>query len=115
MIIKDGEYADIPTPTGPMRLHLFRPVAAGRYPGLHLYSEIYQITGPIRRMAAFLAGQGYLVVAPEVFTSLKSRAPCWPMTRPAPIAATTSKSPMRSRPSTGVLRPGRISAAPFSG
>jgi dienelactone hydrolase len=67
MIIKDGEYADIQTPTGPMRLHLFRPVAAGRYPGILLYSEIYQITGPIRRMAAFLAGQGYLVAAPEVY------------------------------------------------
>jgi len=39
-----------------MRLHLFRPAAAGRYPGILLYSEIYQITGPIRRMAAFLAG-----------------------------------------------------------
>jgi carboxymethylenebutenolidase len=67
MIIKDGEYADIPTPTGPMRLHLFRPAAAGRYPSILLYSEIYQITGPIRRMAAFLAGQGYLVAAPEVY------------------------------------------------
>ena len=53
MIIKDGECADITTPTGPMRLHLFRPAAAGRYPGILLYSEI-------RRMAAFLAGQGYL-------------------------------------------------------
>jgi carboxymethylenebutenolidase len=50
-----------------MRLHLFRPAAAGRYPGILLYSEIYQITGPIRRMAAFLAGQGYLVAAPEVY------------------------------------------------
>src|ERR1700756_144996 len=67
MIIKDGECADITTPTGPMRLHLFRPAAAGRYPGILLYSEIYQITGPIRRMAAFLAGQGYVVGAPEVY------------------------------------------------
>ena len=66
MIIKE-EFADIATPTGPMRLHLFRPVAAGRYPGILLYSEIYQITGPIRRMAAFLAGQGYVVGAPEVY------------------------------------------------
>jgi len=32
MIIKE-EFADIATPTGPMRLHLFRPAAAGRYPG----------------------------------------------------------------------------------
>jgi hypothetical protein len=28
MIIKE-EFADIATPTGPMRLHLFRPAAAG--------------------------------------------------------------------------------------
>ena len=54
MIIKE-EFADIATPTGLMRLHLFRPAAAGRYPGILLYSEIYQITGPIRRMAAFFA------------------------------------------------------------
>ena len=38
-----------------------------RYPDILLYSEIYQITGPIRRMAAFLAGQGYVVGAPEVY------------------------------------------------
>jgi carboxymethylenebutenolidase len=54
-----------------MRLHLFRPAAAGRYPGILLYLEIYQITGPIRRMAAFLAGQGYLVAAPEVYHEFK--------------------------------------------
>ncbi len=28
MIIKE-EFADIATPTGPMRMHLFRPAAAG--------------------------------------------------------------------------------------
>ena len=54
MIIKDGEYADIPTPTGPMRLHLFRPATAGSYPGILLYSEIYQITSPIC-LISFLA------------------------------------------------------------
>ncbi|MBV9863554.1 MAG: dienelactone hydrolase family protein [Alphaproteobacteria bacterium] len=67
MIIKEHAFADIATPTGPMRLHLFQPAAPGRYPGLLLYSEIYQITGPVRRMAAFLAGQGFLVGAPEVY------------------------------------------------
>ena len=49
-----------------MRLHLFRPAVAERYPGILLYSEIYQIAGPIRRIAAFLVGPGYLVPAPEV-------------------------------------------------
>jgi carboxymethylenebutenolidase len=67
MIIKEHAFADIATPTGPMRTHLFEPAASGRYPGIVLYSEIYQITGPVRRMAAFLAGQGFVVAAPEVY------------------------------------------------
>ncbi len=67
MIIREHATADIATPTGPMRLHVFQPAAAGRYPGIVLYSEIYQITGPVRRMAAFLAGHGLIVVAPEVY------------------------------------------------
>jgi carboxymethylenebutenolidase len=50
-----------------MRLHVFQPAEAGRYPGLLLYSEIYQITAPVRRMAAFLAGHGFVVAAPEVY------------------------------------------------
>ncbi|HZK90420.1 MAG TPA: dienelactone hydrolase family protein [Stellaceae bacterium] len=67
MIIKEHAFDDIATPTGPMRTHLFAPAAPGRYPGIVLYSEIYQITGPVRRMAAFLAGQGFVVAAPEVY------------------------------------------------
>ena len=67
MIIKEHAVADIDTPTGRMRTHLFEPQAPGKYPGIVLYSEIYQITGPVRRMAAFLAGQGFVVAAPEVY------------------------------------------------
>jgi carboxymethylenebutenolidase len=72
MIIKEHAFADIATPTGAMRVHLFEPAAPGRYPGVVLYSEIYQITGPVRRMAAFLAGQGFLVAAPEVYHEFES-------------------------------------------
>jgi carboxymethylenebutenolidase len=67
MIIKDNEVVELATPTGPMRAHVFRPQAPGRYPGILLYSEIFQVTGPIRRTAAFLAGHGYVVVAPEIW------------------------------------------------
>ncbi len=67
MIIRSDETADIGTATGAMRLHLFRPALEGRYPGVVLYSEIYQVTDPIRRLAAFVAGQGYLVAVPEVY------------------------------------------------
>ena len=71
MTITDSESADLPTPTGPMRTYVFRPVAGGRYPGLVLYSEIFQVTGPIRRMAAMLASHGFLVTVPEIFHELE--------------------------------------------
>ena len=71
MTIKDGEHVDIPTSTGPMRMHMFRPAAPGKYPGVVFYSEIFQITGPIRRAAAMLAGHGYVVAAPEIYHELE--------------------------------------------
>jgi len=71
MTITDGEHADIPTQTGPMRTYIFRPAAGGKYPGVVLYSEIFQITGPIRRIAAMLAGHGYVVSVPEIYHGLE--------------------------------------------
>jgi carboxymethylenebutenolidase len=71
MIIKDDESADIKTPTGPMRTYIFRPAAEGRYPGLLLYSEIFQATGPIRRTAAMLASHGFVVAVPEIYHELE--------------------------------------------
>ena len=71
MVIKDTEFVDVPTPSGPMRAHIFRPAAAGKYPGIVFYSEIFQITPPIRRAAAMLAGHGYVVAAPEIYHELE--------------------------------------------
>ena len=62
---------DLATPTGPMRTAVFRPAAPGRYPGLVLYPEIFQLTGPIGRTAALLAGHGYVVAVPEVYHELE--------------------------------------------
>jgi carboxymethylenebutenolidase len=67
MTIIDHEFADLATPSGPMRTFVFRPATEARYPGLVLFSEIFQVTGPIRRTAAFLAGQGFVVAVPEIF------------------------------------------------
>ena len=61
------EQVEVATPTGPMLLHIVRPSAKGRYPGIVFYSEIFQVTGPIRRTAAQLAGHGYVVAMPEVY------------------------------------------------
>jgi carboxymethylenebutenolidase len=71
MIIDDTDSLDIHTPTGSMRTYLFRPTAEGRYPGLVLFSEIFQVTGPIRRTAAMLASHGFVVAVPEIFHELE--------------------------------------------
>ena len=71
MIIRENEFVDLATPTGPMRTQIFRPVAAGKYPGLVLFSEIFQITGPIRRSAALLAGHGFMVAVPEIYHEME--------------------------------------------
>jgi carboxymethylenebutenolidase len=71
MILQQERAVDVATPTGPMRTYLLQPAAKGRYPGVILFSEIFQATGPIRRFAAFLAGHGYLVAIPEVYHELE--------------------------------------------
>src|SRR6266516_1399638 len=71
MVIKDNDWIDLPTATGPMRTYVFRPAAEGRYPGVVLFSEIFQVTGPIRRPAAMIAGHGYVVAVPEVYHELE--------------------------------------------
>ncbi len=67
MIVIASEHVDLLTPTGPMRTHIVRPAAPGQYPGLVFFSEIFQITAPIRRTAAMLAGDGFVVALPEVY------------------------------------------------
>ena len=68
MIIRSDEIEDLPTNDGRvMRLHIVRPAGTGRFPGVLFFSEIYQVTDPIRRLAAMVAGQGYLVAMPEVY------------------------------------------------
>lgn len=70
MILQE-ELVELATPTGPMRTYVYRPVAQGRYPGLVLFSEIFQRTGPIKRTAALMAGHGFVVAVPEIFHELE--------------------------------------------
>src|SRR5258706_9042690 len=67
MTIKEVEQIDLPTSHGAMRTYVYRPTAAGKYPGLVLFSEIFQVTAPIRRTAALLAGHGFVVAVPEIY------------------------------------------------
>jgi carboxymethylenebutenolidase len=67
------EHVELDTSTGPMRTHIVHPAAPGRYPGIVFYSEIFQITGPIRRTAAMLAGHGYIVAMPEIYHEFEAQ------------------------------------------
>ncbi len=63
MIIRSDETLDVAVSgAGSMRMHLARPAVAGRFPGVLLFSEIYQVTDPIRRLAAMVAGQVSLTI-----------------------------------------------------
>lgn len=70
MILEESSI-ELATSRGSMRTYVYRPKAAGRRPGVVLYSEIFQRTGPIGRMAAMLAGNGYVVAVPEIFHELE--------------------------------------------
>jgi carboxymethylenebutenolidase len=61
---------DIDTPTGVMRVTVYRPDTESRYPSIIFYSEIFQQTGPIRRSAQILASHGFVVLVPEIFHEL---------------------------------------------
>jgi carboxymethylenebutenolidase len=54
----------------PCRTYVAAPKPAppgAAYPGIILYSEIFQLTGPICRTANRLAGYGFVVAAPEIY------------------------------------------------
>jgi len=67
MRLEADSFTDLPMGEGVMRVHVLRPQSEGRFPALILYSEIYQVTAPIRRTAAYLASHGFLVGVPEVY------------------------------------------------
>jgi carboxymethylenebutenolidase len=70
-MIVETQTVEIETPTGTMRSHIHRPVAPGARPGIVLFSEIFQETAPIARMAAMIAGHGFVVAVPEIFHELE--------------------------------------------
>ncbi|SZF04722.1 unnamed protein product [Blumeria hordei] len=56
---------------GSMRIFTFHPCIPGyanaRFPGVVLFSEIYQVTGPVARFARQIASHGFIVVAPSSY------------------------------------------------
>ncbi|KAF3403315.1 putative carboxymethylenebutenolidase [Talaromyces pinophilus] len=74
MLIKES-HVDVPTKAGgqdgTMRIYIFHPTIPGypnaRFPGVVVFSEIYQVTGPVARFARQIAGQGYICAAPSSY------------------------------------------------
>lgn len=73
MLIEE-QVEDLVTPSGPMRTYVYRPKTkhARRHTGVVLFSEIFQRTGPIHRIAALYAGHGFVVAVPEIFHDLEA-------------------------------------------
>ncbi|PQV64394.1 carboxymethylenebutenolidase [Abditibacterium utsteinense] len=67
MILQEAQFFDLETPSGPMRTHIFAPAAPQKYPGIVLWSEIFQVTEAIARLASWLAGHGFVVAVPEIY------------------------------------------------
>ena len=67
MVLSPDETLDVQTPSGTMRTLVLRPAAASRFPAVLFFSEIFQITPPVRRLAAVIAGHGFTVALPEVY------------------------------------------------
>ncbi|KAI9815752.1 MAG: hypothetical protein M1827_002148 [Pycnora praestabilis] len=73
MLIQET-HRDVPTSAdnaGSMRIFLFHPTIPNyphaQFPGVVVFSEIYQVTGPVARFARQIAGQGYIVAAPSTY------------------------------------------------
>jgi len=66
MLIKES-HVDVNTSTTPMRLFLFHPIIPSgqkaRFPGIAVFTEIYQVTAPITRFCRQLAGHGLIVAS----------------------------------------------------
>ncbi|CAE6434274.1 unnamed protein product [Rhizoctonia solani] len=58
-------YHDIQASNGTIRIFVLSPVIQGypeaKFPGVVVFSEIYQVTGPVERFAGQIASQGYVV------------------------------------------------------
>ncbi|EFR03405.1 dienelactone hydrolase [Nannizzia gypsea CBS 118893] len=73
MLVKESTH-DVKTTVageGQMRIYVFHPTIPGypnaKFPGVVVFSEIYQVTGPVARFARMIAGQGYICAAPSSY------------------------------------------------
>ncbi|KAJ3169456.1 hypothetical protein HDU88_000645 [Geranomyces variabilis] len=77
MLTKES-HVDIQTSSTPMRVFIIEPNLPNhpnaRFPAVIVWSEIYQVTGPVSRFAHQIASQGYLVAAPSIYHEFEGPA-----------------------------------------
>ena len=57
----------VPAPDGQIRSVVISPVGGGRWPGVLLYTDIFQLTESTLRTARRLASAGFMVFVPEIY------------------------------------------------
>jgi len=66
MLIKES-HVDLQTSTTPMRVFVYHPVISSgqkaRFPGVVVFTEIYQVTAPVARFCRQIAGRGFIVAS----------------------------------------------------
>ncbi|MEU4694032.1 dienelactone hydrolase family protein [Actinoplanes sp. NPDC023714] len=61
------EIVAVPSAAGDIRTAVIAPVGAGSWPGVLLYTDIFQLTESTLRTARRIAAAGYVVVVPEIY------------------------------------------------
>ena len=61
------ERLNVPVGGQTMGAYLARPADGGSYPGIVLFMEVFGVNAHIRSVADRVAGEGYVVLAPDIF------------------------------------------------
>jgi len=77
------DFHDVPTKLAkngrPIRIFVISPTVPGypqaKFPGVVVFSEIYQVTGPVQRFAGQIASHGYVVACPSSFHEFEGPEP----------------------------------------
>lgn len=62
---------DLPQGERTLRCFVATPQSAQPLPGIVFYSDIFQLTGPMLRACVRLAGHGFTVIAPEIYSRIE--------------------------------------------
>ena len=74
------ESVDIVVGGSPMRMLVSAPKDEVRYPGIVMYSDIFQITPTQVRASARLASYGFIVATPEIYHRVEAPGAAFPFT-----------------------------------